>query len=331
MMIYLKKYIPSLINIFAFILLLFCYIPNIFQSGSIFLKSNLVFTYYLITESFYNGLIFFMVFSFIKEDFTKKDILLSLSFGLIVNYLSVFHLSHNFLLNNGLFPNFLAVGSNNEPSEQYLRLYVMLFVVIFTSVGNIFLIKKLKLIFLSIFTISYFIFFTLTHHFVLDLYHKQKELETARIEVILKNYDSLTSLCTKYGYQCLSITDGQTISYNLPIRESLFKNFKNKNEVNAYLNNELKDFKLSENDLLINLDTSLVKESIKYGFYKTNNGVIYLIDSSHLTRGSDFYVILFNTIQLIYVLVWVFGGWFIYNLHNRRFIEDKRSQDNHSA
>lgn len=313
-----NKLISNLIILISIILLVTIYIPSLFADEGLFFKSNLVFLYYLMSESVYNGLIVLMLFSFFTGVLNVRSVITSFSLGIIINYLRIIPELHYLLLDHNLFPKFLAVDANDQPSEQYTRLYLMLTVLGFTSIGNFFVNKSPKLIFFSIFTIAYFLFFTLGHFYVLKMYNIEKKNELQRVELILNNFDSLKDICTKYNSQCGIIKDDK-ISITIPYRNSIFKNYQTRDDIDKMLNSEYQSFRNSDDTFMANLDTSLVKESVKYAFLKKDGATYYFIDTMHLTRASDFYVGLFNTLQILFISIWVFMGVVLFRFHKDKF------------
>lgn len=289
--------------------------------GSDFLNSNLTYIFYTITEGTFNGFLALLLILLFKEEVNIKTIFISFIIGLSISFFSLWETIHLNLNQFHLYPSFLINQETKEvPSSQYARMIALIFIYLFYA-SSLFMADKqikIKLSFWLFFATGYFVFFTVGHIFMLKMYDIYREQEKEHVVFLLENHIKNPTLCSYIKSECFIIDNNKidNLQLNFELRNSLKKNIKTSVRANNFIRDDLVKFLESKERFKSFIDTSLVTESLKYGFLKLNKEqTIILVDTKALTRSSDWYVNLMNVLNLLFLFLWSYFGIKIYKKH----------------
>lgn len=281
-----------------------------------FIYSHVTYYYYVLTETIFNGLIALTIYLFFLERLSKKIIVQAIVIGFFMSILNFFEILHFYLNQFKLYPSFLINETKEVPSSQYIRIILMLSVYILYLINILIITNKKYKLFYAFFITGYLIFFMFGHILMLGYYKEYRKEEMNHIEVILHNIENNNKICNYIKAQCFIVENENIEDINVTIKTRNAKNKILKNNINEELKKEIKKFIDSKENSYINLETSLVVESFKYGFLKLSSfETVVIVDTKSLNRGTSLYVNIFNTLNLIFILMWGYGSVFIYKKH----------------
>ncbi len=309
---------------------IFDFIPSVLKSGEDFrFVLTRHFFFYLQILITLTGFVLLHV--SIKKTLPIKIILGYFLLATILVQTRFFHQAHEFMKNYNIYFDIFktSVDGRSVVSFQYARIFMISMVALFAMGTFLFVRRSKLLIFVILYISAFYIFFYFMHLYIgRQVYTQYEKQLSVQMKMILENDNNWPLLCKKLQYQCDIVDATKPYTLSRPqIKNRIMKELDTTEEANKLVTSKIILFNESKDFQKVFMESAIVTDNLRSMVFafkkqKDEDKVLVVVDYERLSYALDLYLIYFMITINIFMTVWAYGVFWLYEKH-KKYIKPK--------